>query len=117
MKGMLKLRCIAKKGWSKQLVIRPQGSSYSYHIPPFDNLFSKLSHIFYSIVANKLDFNWQGKMYGTNESTIFVTAGGYNCQHSIMPVSVFAVPKADIERNIKNGNFEPSAVEQRLLNE
>ena len=61
--------------------------------------------------------DWQGKMYGTNESTIFVTAGGYNCQHSIMPVSVFAVPKADIDRNIKNGNFEPSAVEQRLLNE
>ena len=61
--------------------------------------------------------DWQGKMAGTNESTIFVTAGGYHCQHSIMPVSVFAVPKADIDRNIKNGNFEPSAVEQRLLNE
>jgi len=61
--------------------------------------------------------DWQGKMYGTNESTIFVTAGGYNCQHSIMPVSVFAVPKADINRNIANGNFKPSAVESRLINE
>lgn len=61
--------------------------------------------------------DWQGKMAGTNEKTIFVTAGGYNCQHSIMPVSVFAVPKADIDRNIANGNFEPSAVEQRLINE
>ena len=60
---------------------------------------------------------WNGKMYGTNESTIFVTAGGYNCQHSIMPVSVFAVPKADINRNIANGNFKPSAVESRLINE
>jgi hypothetical protein len=61
--------------------------------------------------------DWNGKMYGTNESTIFVTAGGYNCQHSIMPVSVFAVPKADINRNIANGNFKPSAVESRLINE
>ena len=61
--------------------------------------------------------DWQGKMAGTNEKTIFVTAGGYNCQHSIMPVSVFVVPKPDIDRNIANGNFEPSAVEQRLINE
>lgn len=60
---------------------------------------------------------WQGMMYGTNEKTVFITAGGYNCQHSIMPVSVFVVPKPDIDRNIANGNFEPSVVEQRLINE
>lgn len=58
---------------------------------------------------------WQGQMKGTDSRTVFVYAGGYNCQHSIMGVSVFAVPKADIERNIKNGNYEPSAVESDLL--
>lgn len=36
--------------------------------------------------------DWQGKMAGTNEKTIFVTAGGYNCQHSILPVSESVVP-------------------------
>jgi len=35
---------------------------------------------------------WQGQMEGTNEKTIFVTAGGYNCQHSILPVSEAVVP-------------------------
>ena len=36
--------------------------------------------------------DWAGKMAGTNEKTIFVTAGGYNCQHSILPVSESVVP-------------------------
>lgn len=36
--------------------------------------------------------DWQGRMAGTTEETIFLTAGGYNCQHSILPVSEAAVP-------------------------
>ncbi len=36
---------------------------------------------------------WGGQMKGTNEKTIFVVAGGYNCQHSILPVSEAVVPK------------------------
>lgn len=36
--------------------------------------------------------DWDGKMAGTDEKTIFVTAGGYNCQHSILPVSEAVVP-------------------------
>jgi hypothetical protein len=36
--------------------------------------------------------DWAGRMEGTNEKTIFVTAGGYNCQHSILPVSESVVP-------------------------
>lgn len=36
--------------------------------------------------------DWDGKMAGTDEKTIFVTAGGYNCQHSILPVSESVVP-------------------------
>jgi len=36
--------------------------------------------------------SWAGAMAGTDEKTIFVTAGGYNCQHSILPVSEAVVP-------------------------
>lgn len=61
------------------------------------------------------DLDWNGKMKGTDKRTIFVVAGGYSCNHSIQPVSVFAIPKADIERNIKNGNYKPSKVESELL--
>jgi hypothetical protein len=31
--------------------------------------------------------DWDGKMKGTNSSTIYTYAGGYNCRHSIYPVS------------------------------
>lgn len=50
---------------------------------------------------------WQGRRDGTNDSTIFAYAGGYNCKHSILPVSIEVVPKSDIDRNIKNGNYKP----------
>ena len=49
--------------------------------------------------------NWQGKNTNTNSATIFVYAGGYNCQHAIIPVPVSQVPKRVIERNIASGNI------------
>ena len=55
--------------------------------------------------------DWAGKMAGTNEKTIFVTAGGYNCQHSILPVSESVVPNrfknqenSTISIDIRNGS-------------
>jgi len=63
---------------------------------------------YYKEIEGWADGNWDGKIPGTNDKTIFSTAGGYNCRHSIIPVSIFAVPKKDIERNIDNGNFKPS---------
>ena len=36
--------------------------------------------------------SWAGAMEGTDDKTIFQTAGGYNCQHSILPVSEAVVP-------------------------
>lgn len=59
--------------------------------------------------------DWQGKNANTNESTIFILAGGYNCLDSIMPVSVSIVPKSDIERAISLGFFEPSEFERSEL--
>lgn len=50
---------------------------------------------------------WAGWMKGTNSSTIFTNLGGWNCRHSLIPVSVFAVPKKDILRAIDKGFFKP----------
>lgn len=49
--------------------------------------------------------DWQGKIPGTTSSSIFVNCGGYNCKHSLIPVSILIVPKEDIQRNIDNGNY------------
>ena len=46
---------------------------------------------------------WAGMFKGTNESTIFVYCGGSNCQHSLLPVSEFIVPAADMERAKSKG--------------
>lgn len=54
---------------------------------------------------------WAGAVPATNDKTIFIYAGGFNCEHSIMPVSVFSVPQDVIQRNIENGNYQPSEKE------
>lgn len=42
--------------------------------------------------------DWSGKMANTDSKTIFVVAGGYNCQHSLLPVSEAVVPIEDRKR-------------------
>jgi len=42
--------------------------------------------------------DWTGKIAGTNQSTIFIYAGGYRCRHSILPVAISSVPEAVIRR-------------------
>lgn len=59
--------------------------------------------------------DWQGRVKGTNSSTIFIALGGHNCKHSILPASVFSVPKKVILRNVKKGFFEPGQKEKELL--
>lgn len=49
---------------------------------------------------------WDGRMTGTNSKTIFTTAGGYQCRHSIVPVSISVVPDSVVKRNIENGNYK-----------
>ena len=48
----------------------------------------------------------KGRAAGTNGSTIFTFAGGYNCEHSFLPTSIGNVPKTVIERNIEKGYYE-----------
>lgn len=42
--------------------------------------------------------DWKGRTRGTDDSTIWTYAGGYNCQHVFMPVAASRVPKAVRER-------------------
>ena len=58
---------------------------------------------------------WAGEMEGTNEKTIFATAGGYNCRHSIMAVSIFSVPIEDIKRAMSLGFYTPTDFEVKKL--
>lgn len=72
-------------------------------------------YYYYKEIEAWASLDWAGKMEGTNSATIFSTAGGYFCGHSIMPVSIFMVPKDVILRNIANGNFTPTKFESEEL--
>lgn len=49
---------------------------------------------------------WAGQISGTNESTIYSYLGGYNCMHSLIPVSESIVPDSDKERAKKLGYLD-----------
>jgi len=53
--------------------------------------------------------SWDGQIPGTNSKTIYSYAGGYNCRHSIIPVSVRRVPEAKVREAISKYGFEPDA--------
>jgi hypothetical protein len=50
--------------------------------------------------------DWAGMIPGTNSSTIFTYAGGYNCRHLWLAVMIDVVPRDVIDRNIANGNYK-----------
>lgn len=47
--------------------------------------------------------SWPGMAKGTNASTIFALAGGYNCSHVFIPVGRKFVPPDVLERAIESG--------------
>lgn len=59
--------------------------------------------------------NWDGKIKGTNSSSIFANRGGWNCRHSLVPYSVSRIPKEDIRRAIRKGYFKPTEEERKEL--
>lgn len=52
------------------------------------------------------DGKWAGEIEGTNESTIYSFLGGYNCMHSLIPVSESVVPDSDYARAQSSGFVE-----------
>lgn len=62
---------------------------------------------------------WSGQRRGTNKSTIFIYAGGYNCRHSLIPVSDDAVPMTNkdakkLMSEAKKGGAELDAEAKRI---
>lgn len=52
---------------------------------------------------------WAGRNANTNKSTIFIFCGGYNCKHSLIPVSTKSVPNDVINRAIDSGFYKKAA--------
>lgn len=49
-------------------------------------------------VESWASLEWAGKKSGTTTSSIFLFAGGWNCNHQLIPVSKLIVPKEVIDR-------------------
>ena len=63
-------------------------------------------------IENWANIKWDGKMRGTNETTIFAYRGGYNCGHQIIPVATEDVPEDVLNRAIAAGFYTPENEEQ-----
>lgn len=61
-------------------------------------------------------FPWPGMIAGTNASSIFTYRGGWNCEHYVIAVSVFSVPKDVLLRNIASGNYVPNDKVKKYFN-
>lgn len=59
--------------------------------------------------------SWEGKASGTDKKTIFTLLGGYNCQHSLIPIGLDDVPKSVLLRNIENGNVNKEDLPAKVL--
>jgi len=53
------------------------------------------------------NLDWDGRIAGTDSKSIFAFRGGWNCRHSLIPVSIRIVPPDVVKRNIDNGNYKP----------
>jgi len=72
-------------------------------------------YYYYKTIEDWSHEDWSGKIPGTNEKTIFTTAGGFSCRHSIIPVSINIVPRKVILDAIENWGFRPTDFEKREL--
>lgn len=64
-------------------------------------------YFYYLEVQEWASLDWGGKIANTTPQNIYENLGGYNCNHVLIPVSIDQVPKSVIDRNIKNGNYQP----------
>ncbi len=52
--------------------------------------------------------HWSGEIEGTGPKTIFNYCGGWNCRHSLGPVSIEMVPKDQVQRAVEQGYYKRS---------
>ena len=69
----------------------------------------------YKEVESWAKLNWQGKMENTTSQNIYEKCGGYNCNHTLIPISIDQVPKDVISRNKRNGNYIPTKFDEKNL--
>lgn len=67
--------------------------------------FGKFFH--YKEIESWASLNWAGKNAETTPQNIYEYLGGWNCQHTLIPVTIEMVPQDVIDRNIENGNYTP----------
>jgi len=60
----------------------------------------------YKEIESWANLEWKGKRSDTTESSIFIYAGGYNCEHQILPVSTALVPKEQLDRSVNLGFYK-----------
>lgn len=67
--------------------------------------FGKFFH--YKEIESWASLEWSGKNDETTPQNIYEYLGGWNCQHTLIPVTIEMIPQEDIDRNIANGNYSP----------
>lgn len=60
-------------------------------------------------------YPWAGMNAGTNSGNITSLLGGYNCLHSLIPVSEIEVPREVLLRAINEGYYTPNESIRDLL--
>lgn len=71
----------------------------------------------YKEIESWADEQWQGKPENLNKDNIYVLLGGYNCQHTLIPVSIDQVPSDVIQRAIDKGFYDPTKKEQKIIDD
>lgn len=59
--------------------------------------------------------DWPEKIEGTNEQNIFTNVAGWNCRHSLVPVSILSVPKDVVKDAIDKGFVKLSKKQKESL--
>lgn len=62
-------------------------------------------HFHYREIEAWAKDDWDGKMENTTSENIYENLGGWECNHSLIPVSIDRVPKEVVRRNVANGNY------------
>lgn len=73
---------------------------------------NKIFH--YKEIQKWAKLSWDGKARDTDKKTIFTKLGGYNCNHSLIPVGINDVPISVLKRNIEAGNIKKEDLPERI---
>lgn len=64
-------------------------------------------YFYYLEIESWAEEDWDGKNDTTTQQTIYEYLGGWNCQHTLIPVTIEMIPQDVIDRNIELGYYTP----------